>query len=202
MVQGFLEIDHEKLVLSKNADDGAYLLSTKPAPVILENIYAYENKKSGINLRTDGGSITIKNVQAGLNQGIAGDAGLKISNNLGSVLAPVTITNGRFNNNYYDGLSISSKGNVTLTNVSATDNFTRGVTIQNYEGAGNVTIKSSLIGDYYDFSRNGNIGIEIYTSGAVPRQQCVRQQLRPLRHDRSGYHRAERQAGNRLPRLV
>ena len=166
-VQGFSRLSIKNAVFSNNTDDGAYLLSTRPAPVTLENIYASKNNRAGVNLRTDGGSVIIKNIQANYNNNPSGYAGLQISNNLGTVMAPVSIFSSRFNNNNSDGLAVISKGNITLTNVSAMDNGARGVTLQNFEGTGSVVIKSSLIGDYYDFSRNGATGIDIQTAGAV-----------------------------------
>ena len=96
--------------------------------------------------------------------------GLLIENQTSSSSPAVTITNSEFNLNNWSGVTVKSKGTITLTNVTSTNsqNSYSGVILDNIYGTSSgVTIRSSLASTYYEFSKNTGTGIEIYSKGAV-----------------------------------
>jgi hypothetical protein len=77
-----------------------------------------------------------------------------------------TISNGASNDNGNDGIMIESKGNVTITNVSASGNDYGLVVGLNYGRVGTVTIKTTG-GKVNTFNNNGFQGVYILANGAI-----------------------------------
>ena len=95
--------------------------------------------------------------------------GLLIENQNSGTSSAVIITNGQFDLNNWSGIDVTSKGIITLTNVSATNskNNYAGVNLDNLSGTSSgITIKSSSSFSY-EYSKNTGKGIEIYSNGAV-----------------------------------
>ena len=124
------------------------------------------NTEYGIFI-TSKGAVSVNSVQVNDNT----SNGLYIGNNSNPTASPaVTITNGEFNNNHYKGVMVTSKGVITLTNVSASGslNGQPGVFLDNTSGTSSgVTIRSSSLSVFYEFSKNTGSGIEIYSKGFV-----------------------------------
>ncbi len=112
------------------------------------------------------GSILLNTVNASNNQGLGADLQNQAATLAGKT---VSVSKGTFSDNGDTGLKITSKGAVTLNNVTA--NGTKagyGAYIENYQGGagtGNVTIASSL--GRNQFSRNWRTGVWIRTGGSV-----------------------------------
>jgi hypothetical protein len=124
------------------------------------------------------GMMTLKNVWAVENGDSSGNIGVsanaRLNNETSASNAGVSLTNVYFNNAYGqdtfvgDGLSISSHGNVTVTNIQASENTGYGADINN-QNAGNVpgiTIKGSKNINSL-FNNNGVNGIHILSFGTV-----------------------------------
>jgi len=122
------------------------------------------------------GVISVSNVHASDN-GFQGTyfQGL-FANNASSSSSPVvSVTHSVFDRNGAEGVVIYSKGAVTLTDVSASENdYNRsdgitfsGARIDNSSGSGGVTIKSSSISLNYSFINNTDNGITIDSKGIV-----------------------------------
>jgi hypothetical protein len=109
------------------------------------------------------GNIVLNKVQVldALNTGVGNAYGATLDNTTGS--GNVTVTNGVFTNNEKRGLTISSKGAVTLKNVAADYNGDTGLWIVNNgaTGAKPVTVTNA------EFKGNFFIGLDVRSNGAV-----------------------------------
>ena len=113
------------------------------------------------------GNITLSNVTSNN----SAYNGASISNNLLNAVGNVTI-NGKantFNNNMESGVTISSNGIVSLTNIMASNNVNHGVYVQNaYAGVQkNVTVTASGGKTLNTLNDNGNYGLYIRSYGVV-----------------------------------
>ncbi len=156
------------LINIAEAGNGAVTLKTT-SPTL--NNQFNDNGAYGLYIYAKG-NISISNLAAGNNGKVnpAQGEGVNVDNSSSPGAAYVSILNGTFNANTMNGISISSKGNVSLTNVSASNNrgsSATGVYISNAQGSGNVTIKSSKAGVLNNISGNSSMGIYIYSSGIV-----------------------------------
>ncbi len=138
---------------------------------IIEGNFSY-NHVGGLYVRSKG-AITISQASAHNNLGV-GCLGADLAND-GSLAYPgVTITNSDFFNNYATGLSVHSRGNISLTNVASYDNNdaagSYGADLWNTSGTGYVKILNRLSTDYDmqpGFNNNHDRGINIHTNGTV-----------------------------------
>lgn len=123
-----------------------------------------KNTGSGIKISSKG-PVSVSNVNAEGN----GSNGIIIENYLAGSNLPVNVSSSRFNGNSQKGLSITSRGAITLTNVGASDNILdHGASLNNWMGGNTgVTIRSTSASTYYDFNGNGLSGIYIFSYGAV-----------------------------------
>jgi hypothetical protein len=112
------------------------------------------------------GAITYTNNQAVNNQSsyASGQSAVILDNHLSTLPQLVTITNSKFNENRIgSGLVVKTKGNVMLTNLSASNNFEDGVNIDASYGAGTVT----MTGTNNIFNTNASTGLRIAANGNV-----------------------------------
>jgi len=83
----------------------------------------------------------------------------------------VALTNLTSDDNGDEGIKVNTRGNVILTNVSASGNGEHSnkdsVTINNSNGSGNVTVRSSGATNYVEYSGNGRAGLYIDSRGTV-----------------------------------
>lgn len=140
-----------------NGSSGWGLSAYSNGNVTLENITADDD---GIGLWiTTGGDIEAENISANKNSG----SGSIFDNRSGSGSITLAGTN-VFNENGTFGLEAYSNGNITLNNVTASDNKTaNGVLLQNDGGTGNVTLTGSN-------TFNGNTvgtGLEVISKGTI-----------------------------------
>ncbi len=92
--------------------------SSTPKGVTITNGFFTGNSGSGLDILSKG-VITLKNVEANDN----GEYGAHLVNNTAATPQGVIITGGDFNGNQgFNGLLVESRGAVTLTNVSVSDN--------------------------------------------------------------------------------
>ena len=123
-----------------------------------------KNTYHGIELQTHG-NVTISDTYATFNfyYGI----------NTDSVVKTVSISRSNFDYNWNYGLCILASGNVTLLDVSASNNdyinagHYDGAYIDNTYGTGSVTVKSSSTSGDFHFDSNSGNGILIHSKGAV-----------------------------------
>ena len=125
--------------------DGAILdnrasLASPPGSVVVTNSQFLNNRSftnsSGLLILTNG-AVTLKQVEANNDTW----DGVVINNTFDATGSPVTVTNGKFNENDDDGLDIASNGTVTLTNLYAQGNAGHGTFVDNTAGVGNVVFK-------------------------------------------------------------
>lgn len=121
------------------------LLITSSGPVLISNITSNGNLKSGLSI----------NNQANPTKPMA-----------------VTLTGyNTFNNNTQDGLEILSYGVITLNNVTAINNSSKGIDLDNcdYNGSTCDNTKNSAVNilGFVNATGNGSIGLEVLSNGVV-----------------------------------
>ena len=159
-VRDFSSLTVKNAILNGYMDvwgSGLVASTTKPAPVVIQNVTASNNAWYGISITTLG-SISLASVDALENQ-----SGIMLVNNSG--VGAVTTTTIRANNNSLRGLDIASQGALTLTNIEASSNGNEGLLINS--GSGTITINKTLANWTNDFSDNVRQGINITTQGIV-----------------------------------
>jgi hypothetical protein len=127
----------------------------------------FNSNTYGLNISSQG-TITLSNIQA---SGNTGGNGAYITNEAALTAKNVTITGANeFNNNKDDGLTIRSKGTITLNDVTAnengrTDNSGSGAILNNTFGANpgpGVTLNGTNI-----FNNNDDSGLSVYSYGPI-----------------------------------
>jgi hypothetical protein len=94
--------------------------------------------------------------------------GALIDNSTATLAQPVTITRGEFNNVLFsDGLSVKSEGNITLTDVSASNNYGYGILLNNVFGTGSITINANNSNGGQYLNQNGKDGLYAQSRGAI-----------------------------------
>ena len=118
------------------------------------------NESDGLFI-SSGGAITLINVQANGN----GNDGAVLHNDLSIAVQPVTISSSSFNSTTTnDGLTVHTKGNIALTDVSASDNGVVGISLDNRSGTtGTITVTTTSV----TLDGNGTDGLEAYSNGAI-----------------------------------
>ena len=204
--ESFSNITLENVAATGNANDGLYIGTT--GTVTLKNVTSYSNAKSGLRITGDMfdlmvpaarsvaitnstffgnpsdnliiaslGPITLTNVNA---YDSTNGNGAYLDNSSSLLPAPVTVTNGVFNNNDSAGLKVNSKGNITLNTITASINNSYGVYLDNnFAGAtggitmlaayGVNTIQSNghIVGDGLQINTTRNITLnKLYVSGS------------------------------------
>ncbi len=141
---------------------GAWLSNTSViANITLANVSTLFNGSYGTfaftagSIKVTNSNFSNNNVRGGYFSTTADTTGLKT----------ISISSSIFNNTSSShGLDINGTGNVTLSNITATDNASGyGVWIDTFNGVGNI----SITGSSNQFSKNGQIGLFIVTNGAV-----------------------------------
>ncbi len=141
-----------------------------PSIVTAANLRAEGNNNDGLVV-TSWGSITLSRV---ISSGSLTGSGALL-NNLNPGGAPiVTITQSEFDGNFAGGLSVDSKGSITLNHVSASGSLSGpGAALDNCQsagggicaGSGNISLLSSLGANNFD--QNKGSGLKIDTRGIV-----------------------------------
>ena len=137
--------------------------------VTIKNSFFDENNNSGNGLSVNArGAITLTSVSASRNASGGGDPrGAYLVNSGAPTALPVKVTLGWFDGNDYTGLFILSKGAVSVSRVSASDNRHYGIMIGNTAGTTAGVSISGLSTAYSQFTGNYWQGISIASRGAV-----------------------------------
>jgi hypothetical protein len=150
---------------NENTGSGLYLQNTSgtnPRDITVMNTTINNNGGNGLEVYSNG-SILLKGVEADGNTQV----GILVNNTTGSgnvTIFPVKVggTGTATNNNGTQGLSIYTKGNITLTNVTSNSNGTDGAYLYNRDGAGNSIILTNT-----SFDDNDEAGVTILSNGAI-----------------------------------
>jgi hypothetical protein len=167
------------ITANTNGGDGVFLDNSSaitPKGITLTGINSFSsNSGNGLKLQSDG-AILVNSITASDN----GEHGVSLSNDsTGAVGSVILNVYGKFNNNGWSGLVISSKGAVTLNNLTANDNGQANVdpTLFPYNDYGygasvfnafnssapqNVTVNGTNI-----FNGNWLSGVELSTFGGI-----------------------------------
>ena len=153
--------------------DGLKCLSPVLGNVMISNGQFDRNQTNQAELWVEArGSITLTNVTgsqfaANLSEATADHgAYLKNDHTVGMVF-PVKITNGIFSGNWGSGLAIYSLGTVSISKVTAEDNYSnQGVFINNSFGTAGVNITGMVAGEN-QFNSNGSHGLEVISKGNI-----------------------------------
>jgi hypothetical protein len=106
------------------------------------------------------GAISLSNVSASNNGSGSGSAfGALLNSQSSPVISPVTITTSEFDTNYAGGLSVDSRGTITLSNIEALSNWGAGVFLDNSSGSAGVTVLGTA--DHPNFFAT-NLGLDGY----------------------------------------
>ncbi len=151
-----------------NLDNHASTLAT-PAGVTLSGTnLANSNGEDGVYIQTKG-AVTISNLTASSNgdAAVAGhDSGLNVVNTFGTAGVNLTGTN-TFNNNYFNGLWVTSKGPIILSNVNAYSNaHGNGADLVN-TASGSLSPQKVTITGTNNFNSNNSDDLVIQTYGAI-----------------------------------
>lgn len=164
-------IKANSLAAEGNMGDGVYLdntLGTSSAAILLTGSNLFEaNTGFGLTVLSRG-AISVSNVYAVHNLG----GGAKLENQTSDSAVPVFITgfnifsdNGGEEIDYGPGLKVTSRGNISLSNVIADGNSSYGAKLDNFTfaiGAPTVTVTG-----INSFSGNDNSGLNIKSAGDV-----------------------------------
>ncbi len=142
---------------SSNAGMGLTFITSAPSNVTITNSTFWYNDNHGLDISTHG-TISLTDASAGF----SGLKGAKLINDGALTPKNVTIKNGDFSFNNDYGLTINSKGAITLTNTNASSNgnFNYGVLAYNASGTAGVTITGGTF-------NNNFTGINISTRGPI-----------------------------------
>ncbi len=168
--------------LAGNGESGYYLdnsMATAPAAITLTNTNSYDNGQDGYEIYSRG-AVTLNNFH-GSDNDLGGlyvntcidwdDDG--VCNNTGTGTVTLTNTGAAFNEtarNGENGLSIISKGAITIINTDTYENGGLGAYIDNSGAttAAPVTIKVNVPATTWNgYSANGEGGVEIFSRGTV-----------------------------------
>ena len=95
-------------------------------------------------------------------------SGAWFDNSISLLPATVTITNSVFNSNTLHGVTITSKGLVTIANVRAQSNAVRGILVDNRFGSANLVLNGTTT-----VLDNGTLGLEMYSDGNVTAHHLI-----------------------------
>lgn len=137
--------------------------------VTIKNSYFDENNNPTNGLYVYArGAITLTSVSASRNTSGGGDPrGAYLVNSVAPTALPVKVTLGWFDGNDYTGLEIISKGAVSVSRVSASDNRHYGIAIGNIAGTTAGVSISGLSTAYSQFTGNYWRGITISSLGTI-----------------------------------
>ena len=180
------EIDLYDVVADSNGQSGAgagAVLNNAAGDgygVYIDTVYSPNNEFSsnyndGLDV-TSGGEIDLYDVVADYNgQSLASGAGAVLGNS-GAPVGTVTIDPSTFNNNWNDGLDVTSSSAITLTDVTADNNGQSGLggsgaVLDNTSAPAahpqDITVNMSSGTIYNDFSNNYNNGLKALSLGNI-----------------------------------
>jgi len=180
----------ENVVATGNSEDGLYISTT--GVVTIKSVTSYGNGKSGLRIAGDEGdlepaarSVNVTNSNffynyhdnllvsalgpitlSGVSINNSNDEGGAYLDNSQSLLpAPVTVTSSSFNGNQGAGLTVLSKGSITLNTITASGNNSYGVYLDNFTFMG-ATGGITMLATYgvNTIHSNGDDGLQINTT--------------------------------------
>ncbi|MFN8410897.1 MAG: hypothetical protein U0Z26_00780 [Anaerolineales bacterium] len=156
-------------IVERNGVSGAYFnnsFAPTDQPVTLTGFQQFnENNGIGLNIYSSG-QVTVGNLSVTGNS----DKGALIDNTGSVGFKGVTISGSNlFSNNGSDGLSVLSKGNISLSNATSINNMGYGISLDNcfYNGTGCVGKGSVNISGTTIASGNGGVGISVGSFGTI-----------------------------------
>jgi hypothetical protein len=149
-------IDLTNVVASDNGTNGAYLQAegniTVTGSTFDNNVHFNYPEDPGLYANSNGGNITLTNVNA--NGNVYGAGSVLNTNGTGMI----NVTGGQYNTNGTFGIeAMSQDGDITLSNLTASFNMVKGAYLATY-GFGNIFVNNSIFVD------NGSYGIYANTS--------------------------------------
>ena len=160
------------IAANNNVGNGAILdnddLSPGLANVTLTGTNSFkENRLGGLTISSDG-MVTISNVTANDN-GIVNSSGygVNVDNSGASTPKAVTLTGtNQLNGNYSGGLKVISKGTITISNLTASFNFNKGVSLDNI-ASGTALPQNVTITGTSNTNNNTSAGLDVGTYGTI-----------------------------------
>jgi hypothetical protein len=161
-----------------NGSFGAWLdnsMGTNGTVTINSTMYRNWGRNGDYGLQIDSPGAVIVNWVDAYDSGTYG-ADINNAYASGTLMPAVTITHSWFNNSHggYEstihdgyGLNVDSKGNISLTDVDASNNTDYGADLNNLSGTGTITITGPSADDRNSFDNNADYGLNIQTRGAV-----------------------------------
>jgi len=152
-------VDLNNFSATTNKLQGALITNTAgTGGVTISGTYS-NNQATGVQV-TSAGAVHVIGAVAQGNTG----SGILIDNNASAASAGVTVDTGAnaSGNTAGQGLSISSKGVITLSDFTASNNSQSGALLVNTTGTAGVTVSGSNT-----FNTNGNMGLEVRSTGTV-----------------------------------
>jgi len=148
----------DKVTSERNTSYGIYLEndnSSTAKTITLKNIYAISNYAYGVTAYARG-AVSVNHINSFGNYGtglvIGSNSSVTISNTLGANIVE----------NNYLGVDIDTSGTVSITGLSASDNYVyQGLTVDASWGLGSVTITNSR------FNNNDDYGLAVYSQGNI-----------------------------------
>jgi len=142
-------------VLSRNNDiHGANLFASET--ISINGGQFYNNDASGVHTLSGAGDLLVTSGVFTFN----GDSGL-----YAEALSGDATISGDFSANWGDGLVVENGGDITITDVTATDNAYNGAFLNNTAGTGNISVTDSNFDS--NTSTGYDMGLEINSSGTV-----------------------------------
>ncbi|RPJ21231.1 MAG: hypothetical protein EHM33_26690, partial [Chloroflexi bacterium] len=151
------------ITATTNGAGGAYLNNTYGSGAItLTGINIFSENAGTALVAWSHGAISASNVIANSN-----GRGAIFSNEEAASAMPVTLTGtSEFKFNGIHGLEVTSKGVITLNNITAMNNAFAGAYLDNsFSGAS--TPRGVILNGYGSFHSNGDIGIDVSTYGSI-----------------------------------
>lgn len=140
-------------------------------PVNLNRVWANNNGTYGLDVYSRGAITWSFGEASGNGAGsiyVLEGVGARLINREAPVPVPVTITAVNIiNNRNGDGLSVLSKGNITLNQVEASGNQGTGALLRNDDLGVGLVVVNGLVERIYNFDRNELYGLEIYSRGVI-----------------------------------
>ena len=182
----YIAVSIRKLEISNmQSDEGSALLVQSRGTISAKDLNLYDNRCAGAVLQNDGtgkGNITLSNFSIENSNGMGIDAqsngsivltnvhannngqgGAFLYNQDAAKSASIKLTNSEFSQNGSFGVQVLSRGTITLKNVTANDNYDRGIDLSNAVTGSKSSISLQSVGA----DNNNGSGIIAQTNGKV-----------------------------------
>lgn len=135
--------------------------STTASTITVNNSQFSGNDGYGIKILSKG-NITLSNIIVENNG--AGQHGAEVDNSTSTTAATVTVSTGLFDGNGLNGLQLTSKGKIFLSNITANNNGNSGASVDNSNA---VALLDVLVTGDNTFTSNDHNGLFITSKGAI-----------------------------------